>query len=98
MAEKAEDRGLADSHPLSCQASLELSQRDVGPRAQPSRDSMPISLQRITFVSAKLLRTDASGVSPTRQKSADRTDTHSTKFSSLFIRVARLDRVNYVTS
>src|SRR6266436_2510638 len=97
MANKAEDRGLADSHPLLRQASLEFSQRDVRLRTQPSRDPIPVPFQRITFVTTKFLRTDTPGASPTCEKSAYRTDAHVTEFSGLLVGVARLDRMNYVT-
>src|SRR6516225_10788795 len=97
MAKEAENRGLADSHILVRQSSLELSQRDVRPCAEPSRNPIPVPFQSITFVTTKLLGTDAPAVSATCEKSAYRTDAHSTEFSGLFIGVARLDRMKYVT-
>jgi hypothetical protein len=65
-----------DNHPLFRQASLELSQRDVRLPTQPSRDPIPVSFQCITFVATELLRTHATGASPTCEKSACRTDAH----------------------
>jgi hypothetical protein len=93
MANKAEDRRWR----LLRQASLELNQRDVRLRTRPSPDPIPVPFQSTTFVAAKLLRTDTPGASPTCEKSAYRTDAHSTEFSGLLVGVARLDRMNYVT-
>src|SRR5271165_4634760 len=97
MAKKAKDRGLANSHILLRQASSKFRQRDVRPHVQPSPDPIPLPFQRITFVATKLFGIDAPRASPTREKSAYRTDANATEFSGLFIGVARFDRMNYAT-
>jgi len=98
MEKEAEDRRLADSHILLGQSGLKFSQRDVGSHAQPSRNPRPVPLQSIAFVTTELLGTDAPPLSPTAEKAAYRTDAHSTQFSRLFIGVAGVDRVNYITA
>src|SRR5215471_12513755 len=93
MTKEAEDRGLADRR----HSHLEFGQRDVRLCVHPSRNPRPVPLQRIAFVTTKLLRLDTPAATPTREKATDRTDTHPAQFRSLFIRVARLDCLNYAT-
>ena len=97
MTKEAEDRGLADRQLLLRHSHLEFGQRDVRLCVHPSRNPRPVPLQRIAFVTTKLLRLDTPAATPTREKATDRTDTHPAQFRSLFIRVARLDCLNYAT-
>src|ERR1700731_3774520 len=94
MAKEPEDRGLADSHLLLCQSRLKFGQRDFRSRSNPFRDPFLMPFKRISFISAKLRRTDTSASSPTRQKSAYRTHAHATKTGNIFIGMARLDRLH----
>ena len=93
MPKEAEDRGLADYNFFLDQASLKFRQRDVRLRFYPPLDLTPIRFQGIAFVAAELLVTNASDVSPTCEKSTDRTDAHASELGRLLIRVARLNRV-----
>ena len=97
MPNKTEDRGSADCHPLLRQSELGVQPADVGLHTQPSGDPILVLFQNITFITTKLLRTDTPCASPTREKSAYRTDAHSTEFSGLLVCVARLDGMNYIT-
>src|ERR1700732_1426918 len=94
MVKEPKDRGLADSHLLLRQSCLNFGKRDVRSRSNPLRDAFLMPFKSISFISAKLRRTDASASSPTRQKSAYRTHAHATKTGNLFIGMARLDRLH----
>lgn len=98
MTKEPEDGGLADSHLLLRQLSLKFGQRDVWPCGNPLRNPIPVRLQNISFIPTKLLRTDASGATPTRDESTHRADAHAVEISNLFVTVARLDRLNYTLS
>src|SRR5580692_7645917 len=94
MVKEPKDRGLADSHLLLRQSCLNFGQRDVRSRSNPLRDVFLMPFKSISFISAKLRRTDASASSPTRQKSAYRTHALATKTGNLFIGMARLNRLH----
>src|SRR5262249_22413424 len=91
MAEKPEDRSLADRRLLFRQSRLKLGQGDVRLPNNPARDAIPVPLQRIPFVSTKLRGSDAPGLAPTRNKPAHRADAHAIEFRDLFIAVPALD-------
>src|SRR5258707_7370554 len=93
MAKESEDRGLANDHLLLGQSRLKFGQREVRSRSNPLRDPVLMPFKSISFISAKLRRTDTSASSPTRQKPAYRTYAHATKTGNLFIGMARLDRL-----
>src|SRR5579864_5886332 len=98
MAQKSEDRGLADDHAVLGQATFKFRQREVRLRRDPAYDPILVRLQGISLVCAKLLSTDVAGPTPTRPKPAHRTDAEPARLRDLFIGHSRFDALNHAAS
>src|SRR5438552_13402347 len=92
MPQKSEDRRKADLNLVLRQSGCNLRQRNIGLLRHPLSDPLLVRGQSVALVTAKLRRTDASGLALAPQEAADRTQADVMLLGGFRARRALLDR------
>src|SRR5579862_1958969 len=95
MAQKSEDRRLADPDLLLRQYGFKLRQRDIRLLCQQVPDKFLMCCQRIRLVPAEFCRADASLFALASEKPPDRTQAHMMSLGSFLPRRPLLDRLDH---